>query len=83
MRLKMLLSFLLLRLPAAILIALVRLYQVTLGPWLLGGFCRYTPSCSHYFIGAVQKHGPWRGAWQGTKRICRCHPWHPGGYDPP
>jgi putative membrane protein insertion efficiency factor len=65
-----------------VLIALVRVYQWTLSPFI-GRQCRFEPSCSRYFIGAVQKHGPWRGAWNGIRRICRCHPFHPGGYDPP
>ncbi len=65
-----------------VLIALVRVYQWTLSPFI-GGQCRFEPSCSHYFIGAVNKHGPWRGAWKGICRICRCHPFRPGGYDPP
>ena len=68
--------------PSAILIFAVRVYQVTLGIFL-GGHCRFTPSCSNYFIQAVQKYGPARGAWRGIRRICRCHPFHPGGYDPP
>ena len=67
---------------SAALIAGVRLYQIVLSPYL-GGHCRFTPSCSHYFIAAVEKHGPLKGAWKGVCRICRCHPWHPGGYDPP
>lgn len=67
---------------AAILILLVRLYQYTISP-LLGTVCRYHPSCSAYFIGAVQKYGPWRGTWRGVCRVCRCHPGYPGGYDPP
>jgi hypothetical protein len=69
-------------LPAAVLITLVRLYQWTLGPFL-GGRCRFTPSCSNYFIEAVRKYGAMRGAWKGILRILRCHPFHPGGYDPP
>lgn len=69
-------------LAAESLILMVRMYQVILGP-ILGGHCRYEPTCSVYFIEAVRKHGPWRGAWRGVLRICRCHPWHPGGYDPP
>lgn len=70
------------RATSAILIALVRLYQVTLSRFL-GGQCRYQPTCSEYMIGAVQKHGPLRGGWMGLKRIGRCHPWGGGGYDPP
>jgi len=65
-----------------LLISLVRAYQVVLSP-LLGGSCRFQPSCSAYFIEAVQKHGPWRGSWMGVRRILRCHPFHPGGHDPP
>jgi hypothetical protein len=70
------------RLPSQVLIGLVRLYQWTLSPFI-GRQCRFTPTCSNYFIGAVQKYGAWRGAWRGILRICRCHPFHPGGYDPP
>jgi uncharacterized protein len=70
------------RLPAGLLIALVRAYQVVISPWL-GSVCRYDPSCSNYMIGAVRKYGFWRGAWRGIKRIARCHPLHAGGYDPP
>jgi uncharacterized protein len=69
-------------LAASLLIGLVKLYQVTLGPFL-GGRCRFEPSCSNYFIEAVRKHGPVIGALKGIWRICRCHPFHPGGYDPP
>ncbi len=68
--------------PAVALIGLVRGYQYLLSPWL-GRNCRFHPSCSAYFIGAVEKYGPWRGAWRGIRRIGRCHPFHPGGYDPP
>jgi hypothetical protein len=64
------------------LISGVRLYQIFLSPFL-GGRCRFHPSCSHYFIQAVEKYGPLRGAIKGILRICRCHPFHPGGYDPP
>jgi putative membrane protein insertion efficiency factor len=70
------------RIPSAGLIALVRVYQLTLSPWI-GRSCRFTPTCSNYFIGAVEKYGAARGSWKGICRICRCHPWHPGGYDPP
>jgi putative membrane protein insertion efficiency factor len=68
--------------PRWALVALVRCYQWLISPWL-GPTCRYHPSCSEYFIGAVRKYGAIRGAWRGVLRICRCHPWHPGGYDPP
>lgn len=70
------------RAVSAVLIGLVRCYQWTLSP-ILGPCCRYEPSCSHYFIGAVRKYGPVRGAIKGIWRICRCHPWSKGGYDPP
>lgn len=67
---------------SAFLIGGVRFYQICLRP-LLPTVCRYEPSCSEYFILAVRKYGPMRGAWKGMGRICRCHPWHAGGYDPP
>jgi putative membrane protein insertion efficiency factor len=72
----------LVRVPGEILIAAVRVYQFLLSP-LLGRHCRFEPSCSAYFIEAVRKYGAARGAWRGVRRICRCHPWNPGGYDPP
>lgn len=68
--------------PGELLILPVRGYQMFLGP-LLGRHCRFHPSCSNYFILAVRKYGPIVGAWKGACRIGRCHPWHPGGYDPP
>ena len=67
---------------SSLLIAGVRFYQALLRP-LLPPTCRYVPSCSEYFILAMQKHGPFRGALKGVCRICRCHPWGLGGYDPP
>lgn len=60
---------------------LVRLYQVTLRP-LLGGHCRFTPSCSEYAIEALKTHGAFRGTWLMLRRIVRCHPLCSGGYDP-
>ena len=69
-------------LPAWTLIGLVRVYQWTLSP-IIGRQCRFYPTCSVYFIESVRKHGAIRGAWRGVLRICRCHPFHPGGYDPP
>ncbi|MFV1965292.1 MAG: membrane protein insertion efficiency factor YidD [Pirellulaceae bacterium] len=77
-----LVRFLLVVLPAGILIGGVRCYQILLSP-LLGRHCRFTPSCSHYFIQAVRKYGPWKGTLRGVWRICRCNPFHPGGEDPP
>ncbi|HZO20380.1 MAG TPA: membrane protein insertion efficiency factor YidD [Gemmatimonadaceae bacterium] len=64
-----------------LLVASVRGYQVVLSP-LLPSSCRYFPSCSAYAIEALEKHGPWRGGWLAAKRIGRCHPFHPGGFDP-
>ena len=65
-----------------VLILPVRFYQVVIGP-LLPKVCNFQPSCSEYFILAVRKHGPMRGMCKGIWRICRCHPWNAGGYDPP
>lgn len=70
------------RLPAHLLVALAKCYQWTVSP-MLGRCCRFEPSCSEYFIAAVRKYGAIRGVWLGIRRILRCHPWHPGGYDPP
>jgi uncharacterized protein len=70
------------QLPALLLIGAARVYQWTLSP-LVGRQCRFEPTCSAYFILAVRKYGAMRGAWLGVRRIGRCHPWHPGGYDPP
>jgi putative membrane protein insertion efficiency factor len=61
--------------------ALVRGYQLGVRPWL-PPLCRYQPSCSAYALEALQMHGPLRGVWLSTQRICRCHPWRAGGYDP-
>ena len=66
----------------ALLIGLVRIYQLVISPWL-GKNCRYVPSCSQYMILAVKKYGVFRGGFKGFRRILRCHPLHPGGYDPP
>jgi putative membrane protein insertion efficiency factor len=71
------------KLLASSLVFVVRLYQWTLSP-IFGRECRYEPTCSHYFIGAVRKYGPLAGAWRGIRRIARCHPFHRGPwYDPP
>ena len=63
------------------LIWLVGLYQLTLAP-LVGGGCRYTPSCSQYMIEAIEEWGPVVGVWKGLRRISRCAPWGGHGYDP-
>lgn len=63
------------------LIALVRFYQRFVSP-ALGPSCRYQPTCSAYAVTAIERYGALRGSWMSLKRIGRCHPWHPGGYDP-
>jgi uncharacterized protein len=65
-----------------VIICLVKSYRLLLRP-LLPPLCRFEPSCSEYMIQAVRKDGPFRGACKGVRRICRCHPWNEGGYDPP
>lgn len=70
------------RLPSLVLIALVRLYQIFLGPFFRGS-CRFEPSCSHYFIEAVRKYGAISGGTRGVRRLLRCHPWGSSGHDPP
>jgi putative membrane protein insertion efficiency factor len=70
------------RLPGTLLVAAARVYQWTLSP-LIGRQCRFEPTCSAYFILAVRKYGAIRGTWCGIRRVGRCHPFHPGGYDPP
>jgi putative membrane protein insertion efficiency factor len=68
--------------PSRLLIALVRFYQWTLSP-IVGNQCRFQPTCSHYMIGAVRKHGAVKGSLKGLYRIARCNPYCQGGYDPP
>jgi uncharacterized protein len=63
------------------LLSLIRLYQLALSP-LLGQHCRFYPSCSEYTREAVVEHGAGKGVLLGLRRICCCHPWHAGGYDP-
>jgi len=65
----------------AALLALIRLYQLTLSPWL-GNPCRYEPTCSRYAAEAIERHGAVRGVWLAAKRLGRCHPCGSSGYDP-
>jgi putative membrane protein insertion efficiency factor len=64
-----------------VLLWIIRLYQLALSP-LLGPRCRFYPSCSCYMHDAIRQHGVARGTWLGARRILRCHPFSPGGYDP-
>lgn len=64
-----------------LMIAIIHLYQLLLSP-LLGPCCRFEPSCSHYAVEALRTHGFFRGTWLALRRICKCHPFHPGGFDP-
>jgi len=65
----------------ALLLGLIRLYQLTLSPWL-GTRCRYDPTCSKYAAEALERFGVVRGVWLAAKRLGRCHPWGRSGYDP-
>jgi len=69
------------RAAAGALMLLVRAYQVGLAPLLIGS-CKFYPSCSDYFLEAVRQHGVVRGTGLGLRRLGRCHPFGPGGYDP-
>ncbi|MDA8327691.1 MAG: membrane protein insertion efficiency factor YidD [Betaproteobacteria bacterium] len=64
-----------------LIIFLIKIYQYTLSPFL-GARCRFTPSCSHYAVEALKKHGSIYGSWLSLRRVLRCHPHQPGGYDP-
>ncbi len=64
-----------------ILLALIRAYQYALRP-MLGANCRFAPSCSDYAQDAIARYGAFHGTWLAVRRIVRCHPYHPGGYDP-
>ena len=64
-----------------LLLLLIRSYRCAISP-LLGQNCRFFPSCSDYAAQAIEKYGAYKGTCLGLKRICRCHPWNPGGFDP-
>ncbi len=64
-----------------IALGLIRVYQLLISP-LLGRSCRFYPTCSEYTYEAIKKYGFLKGCWLGSRRLLRCHPWHPGGVDP-
>lgn len=64
-----------------LLLLALRAYQYAIRP-LLGAHCRFYPSCSEYAHEALERHGAARGSWLAARRLVRCHPYHPGGYDP-
>ncbi|MBK1733694.1 membrane protein insertion efficiency factor YidD [Halorhodospira abdelmalekii] len=64
-----------------IVIVLIRLYQYAISP-LLGPRCRFLPTCSEYTAEAIMRYGVIQGGWLGLRRLLKCHPWHPGGFDP-
>jgi putative membrane protein insertion efficiency factor len=71
---------------ARLLVLLIRLYQLTLSRLILalfGPVCRFDPSCSRYAVECIRLHGALRGSLLSLKRLSKCHPFHPGGYDPP
>ncbi len=68
------------RLLSEFLIVLLKIWQLT--RWVRPPVCRFTPSCSTYGIQALQRYGPAKGSWLAFKRVCRCHPFDAGGYDP-
>jgi uncharacterized protein len=69
------------RLPARALMGLIRVYQAAVSP-LLPASCRFTPTCSQYAFESINRFGVIRGGWKALRRVLRCHPFHPGGYDP-
>lgn len=64
----------------AILLGILRLYQLILSPWI-GNQCRFYPTCSEYARQAIEAHGSLRGSALAVRRLSKCHPWHPGGFD--
>ena len=65
----------------SLLLLLLRAYQLAISPFL-GQNCRFYPSCSSYAVEAIHEHGAAKGSFLAAKRLCKCHPWHPGGLDP-
>jgi hypothetical protein len=65
----------------SLVLKFIEFYQMSISP-LLPKSCRYYPTCSAYTATAIKKYGIIKGSWMGLKRILRCHPFHPGGYDP-
>jgi putative membrane protein insertion efficiency factor len=66
----------------SVVIILIRAYQLVISPFLPPNTCRFYPTCSQYAIDSVNKYGSLKGSWRALKRIGKCHPFHPGGYDP-
>lgn len=69
------------RFPRRAALLFIRFYQIALSPYV-GSQCRFSPTCSHYAMGAIDKYGVFRGGWYAARRISKCHPWADGGYDP-
>jgi len=67
---------------AGLLIGLVQLYRAVFSPLKRVPSCRFQPTCSEYALLALQRHGPFTGSWLAVRRLLKCHPLHPGGYDP-
>ena len=67
---------------SAVAIFLIKCYQALISPLLPPNTCRFHPTCSHYAVEAIERHGTFKGLWLALKRIARCHPFHPGGFDP-
>ena len=64
-----------------IILKIIRFYQMAISPYKPAS-CRFIPTCSEYAILAIEKYGACRGGWMAIRRLLRCHPFHPGGYDP-
>ncbi|HQJ03851.1 MAG TPA: membrane protein insertion efficiency factor YidD [Anaerolineaceae bacterium] len=76
------LPFRLVNIPRFLLLGIIRLYQSVVSPALPSNTCRFYPTCSHYGYQAVYKYGAFKGGWMAVKRVLRCNPFNPGGYDP-